>query len=132
MLSLAQLKQALRRLARAPVFTVVTVITLAFGVGATTAIFSVVEGVILKPLSYPGSDRLIGVWVKAPGWGFQKIALGPAVYFIDREQNATLQDIGVYWTDSFSVTGTGEPEDVRGLVVTDGTLPVLGVKQVLG
>jgi predicted branched-subunit amino acid permease len=57
MLSLAQLKQALRRLARAPVFTAVTVITLAFGVGATTAIFSVVEGVILKPLSYPGSDR---------------------------------------------------------------------------
>jgi hypothetical protein len=128
----AQLKQALRRLARAPVFTGVTLITLALGVGATTARFSVVEGVILKPLNYPGSDRLVGVWLNAPGWGLQKLPLGPAIYFIGREQNATLQDLGAYWSNFYSVTGTGEPENVRGLVVTDGTLPVLGVKPVLG
>jgi predicted permease len=128
----AQLKQVLRRLARAPVFTGVTLITLALGVGATTAIFSVVEGVILKPLNYPGSDQLVGVWLNAPGWGIQKLPLGPAIYFIYREQNATLQDIGVYWSNSYSVTGTGEPENVRGLVVTEGTLPILGVKPVLG
>jgi predicted permease len=132
MFSLVQLAQVLRRLTKAPVFTAVTVITLAFGIGATTAIFSVVEGVLLKPLDYPSSDQLIGVWVKAPGLGVQKMALGPSIYFIDREQNATLQDIGVYWSDSYSVTGTGEPEDVRGLVVTDGTLPILGVNPVLG
>jgi predicted permease len=132
MFSLGQLKQTLRRLARAPVFTGVTLITLAIGVGATTAIFSIVEGVILKPLSYPGSDQLVGVWLNAPGWGLQKMPLGPAVYFIGREQNATLQDLGVYWGNFFSVTGTGEPENVRGLIVTDGTLPALGVKPVLG
>lgn len=132
MFYLVQLKQVLRRFARAPVFTGVTLITLALGVGATTAIFSVVEGVLLKPLDYPSSDQLIGVWVKAPGLGIQKMALGPSIYFIDREQSATLQDIGVYWSDSFSVTGTGEPEDVRGLIVTDGTLPILGVNPVLG
>jgi predicted permease len=114
------------------VFTAVTVITLALSVGATTAIFSVVEGVLLKPLDYPSSDQLIGVWVKAPGFGVQKMALGPSIYFIDREQSATLQGVGVYWSGSFSVTGTGEPEDVRGLVVTDGTLPILGVNPVLG
>jgi predicted permease len=127
-----QLKQALRRLARAPVFTVVTLITLASGVGATTAIFSVVEGVLLKPLDYPRSEELIGVWLNAPGLGVQKIGLGPAFYFIDREQSATLQDIGVYWSDSYSVTGTGEPQNVRGIVVTEGTLPILGVHPVLG
>lgn len=132
MFSLVQIKQVLRRLAKAPLFTAVTVITLALGVGATTAIFSVVEAVILKPLNYPRSDQLVGVWLNAPGWGLQKLPLGEAIYFIGREQNATLQDLGVYWSNFFSVTGTGEPENVRGLIVTDGTLPVLGVKPVLG
>jgi predicted permease len=130
MVSLVELKQLVRRLSRAPVFTAVTVITLAFGIGATTAIFSVVEVVLLKPLDYPSSDQLIGVWLKSPSFG--KMALGPSIYFIDREQSATLQDIGVYWSSRYSVTGTGEPENVKGLVVTDGTLPILGVKPVLG
>jgi predicted permease len=132
MFYLVQFKQALRRLARAPVFTVVTLITLAIGVGATTAVFSVVESVVLKPLDYPRSEQLVGVWLNAPGVGIQKLGMGAAIYFIDREQTATLLDIGAYWSESSSVTGTGEPEDVRGLVVTDGTLPILGVHPVLG
>jgi predicted permease len=127
-----QLKQVLRRLARAPVFTVVTLITLAFGVGANTAIFSVVEGVLLKPLDYPHSEQMIGVSTNAPGIGLQKLGIGKFIYFIDREQSATLQDLGVYAMDSLSVTGTGEPEHVRGLDVSDGTLPILGVHPVLG
>ena len=128
----AQLTQALRRLARAPVFTVVTLVTLALGIGAITTTFSVVESVVLKPLNYPGSDQLVGVWLKAPGWGFQKIGLGPAFYFIGREQNATFQDIGVYYSNSFNVTGAGDPDNVRGLIVTEGTLGILGVRPVLG
>jgi hypothetical protein len=132
MFSLVQLKQILRRLAGAPVFTGVTLITLAFGVGANTAIFSVVEGVVLKPLNYPHSDQLIGVWLNAPGIGLQKLAMAQFIYFIDREQSASLQDIGVYASDSRSVTGTGNPEHVRGLDVSDGTLPILGVRPILG
>lgn len=132
MFYLVQLKQVLRRLARAPVFTGVTLITLAFGVGATTAIFSVVEGVVLKPLNYPHSDQLIGVWLNAPGIGLQRLAMAQFIYFIDREQSASLQDIGVYASDSRSVTGTGNPEHVRGLDVSDGTLPILGVRPILG
>ncbi len=132
MFYLAQLKQSLRRLARAPVFTGVTLLTLAVGVGATTAIFSVVESVVLKPLDYPRSEQLVGVWLNAPGIGIQKMGLGPAIYFIDREQSATLQDVGAYWSDSYSVTGTGEPQNVRGMVVTVGTLPILGVHPVVG
>jgi predicted permease len=132
MFSLVQFKQLVRTLSKAPVFTGVTLITLAFGVGANTAIFSVVERVVLKPLDYPGSERLVGVWLSAPGLGTQKLALAPSIYFIDREQSTTLQDIGVYESNSFSVTGTGDPESVRGLLVTDGTLPVLGVNPVLG
>ena len=129
---LDQLKQVLRRLSRAPLFTTITLITLAVGVGANTVIFSVVEGVLLKPLPYPHAEQLIGVWHAAPGIGFAELNMSPSIYFIDREQNTTLQDIGAYDGDSLDVTGAGKPEHVPGLDVTDGTLPILGVAPVLG
>ena len=127
-----QLRQVLRRLGRAPLFTIITLITLAVGVGANTVIFSVLEGVLLKPLPYPHPEQLIGVWHTAPGVGIPNLNMAPSIYFIDREQSSTFQDIGVYDGDSLSVTGVGEPEQVRGLDVTDGTLPILGVRPELG
>jgi predicted permease len=127
-----QLKQVLRRLSRAPVFTAVTLITLAVGVGANTVIFGVVEGVLLKPLPYPHAEQLIGVWYTAPGIGFNDLNMSASNYFIDREQNTTFQDIGAYDGDALDVTGSGKPEHVPGLDVTDGTLPILGVAPVLG
>jgi predicted permease len=127
-----QLRQVLRRLGRAPLFTTITLLTLAVGVGANTVIFSVVEGVLLRPLPYPHPEQLIGVWHTAPGIGLRELNMAPSIYFIDREQNTTLQDIGAYNGDSMDVTGAGQPEHVRGLDVTDGTLPLLGVAPVLG
>jgi predicted permease len=127
-----QLRQVLRRLGRAPLFTAITLITLAAGVGANTVIFSVLEGVLLKPLPYPHSERLIGVWHQAPGINIPNLNMAPSIYFIDREQSTTFQDIGAYTGDSFSVTGIGEPEQVNGLDVTDGTLPLLGVVPAVG
>ena len=127
-----QLRQVLRRLGRAPLFTAITLLTLAIGVGANTVIFSVIEGVLLKPLPYPHPEQLIGVWHTAPGINIKDLNMSPSIYFIDREQNTTLQDIGVYDGDSFDVTGAGEPEHVRGLDVTDGTLPLLGVVPAIG
>src|ERR1700745_1666627 len=99
------LRQALRRLVGAPMFTVITLITLAAGVGANTVVFSVLEGVLLKPLPYPHSEELIGVWHTAPGVGIKDLNICPSIYFIDREQNTTFQDIGAYNDDSISVTG---------------------------
>jgi hypothetical protein len=99
-----QLRQVLRRLGRAPLFTAITLITLAAGVGANTVIFSVLEGVLLKPLPYPHPEQLIGVWQTAPGIGVKDLNMAPSHYFVDREQNTTLQDIGVYTNDSLSVT----------------------------
>ena len=128
----SQLKQVLHRLRRVPVFTAVTLITLAVGVGANTAIFSVIEGVLLKPLPYPHPDELVGVWHKAPGLNVDELPAAPSNYFIYREQNHTLQDIGLYTSDSVSVTGVGEPEQVQALRVTDGTLPLLGIQPQLG
>jgi predicted permease len=127
-----ELKQVLRRLTRAPMFTLITLITLAAGIGANTVVFSVLEGVLLKPLPYPKPDELIGVWLTAPGIQIKEFELSPSDYFIFRDQNRTFQDIGLYAGDSMSVTGIAEPEQVRGLRVTDGTLPLLGIPPMLG
>jgi putative ABC transport system permease protein len=128
----AQLRQVLRRLGRAPFFTAVTLLTLAVGIGANTAIFSVLEGVLLKPLPYPHAEELVAVWLTAPGINLKEVNLSPSTYFVFREQSHTFQDIGVTTGYSMNVTGLGEPEHVSGLGVTDGILPILGVSPMLG
>src|ERR1043166_9002524 len=89
---ISQIKQVVRRLGRAPLFAAVILITVAIGVGANTVIFSVVEGVLLKPLPYKEPDRLIGVWYKAPAINIPKINMAEYLYFTDREQRKTLED----------------------------------------
>jgi predicted permease len=127
-----QLKQVLRRLQRAPMFTAITLITLAAGVGGNTVVFTVLEGVLLKPLPYPRANELVGVWHTAPGIGFQLLNSAPSNYFIYREQNQSFQDVGMYRDDSVTVTGVAEPERLAALNVTEGTLPILGIPPVLG
>jgi predicted permease len=127
-----RLKQLLRRLGRAPLFTTLTLITLALGIGATTLIFSVVDGVLLKPLPYAEPGRLIGVWFNSRAVNIKNLNIAPFLYFTIREQNKTLEDVGAYTGDSLSVTGRGEPEHVPGLDVTAGVLPILGVRPALG
>lgn len=127
-----QFKHVLRRLRRAPVFTAFTLITLAAGIGANTAVFSVLERVLLKPLPYPHSEQLAAVRLTAPGIHIKDFELSPSDYFIFREQSTTFQDIGLYQVDSVSVTGTAEPERVDALIVTDGMLPILGITPMLG
>ena len=128
----ADTKYVLRRLRRAPLFTAIALITLAVAVGANTVIFSVVNGVLLKPLSYPNPHRLIAVDHLSQQMGFKKMGISPSIYFVYREQNTTLADIGAYDGDELDVTGAGTPEHVRVLDVTDGTLPLLGVSPALG
>jgi predicted permease len=127
-----QLRQVFRRLARAPIFSAITLITLAAGVGANTVVFSVLEGVLLKPLPYPRAEDLVGVWQTAPGLNIKDLNVAPSTYFIFREQNQSFIDVGVYQYDSVSITGVAEPEQVQALRVTDGTLPLLGVTPTLG
>jgi predicted permease len=127
-----QIGQIVRRLRRAPLFTVATVVTIAAAVGANTAVFSVVEGILLKPLRYPGSERLISIRHTAAALNLKEFATGPSQYFIYREQGRAIQDIGLYDGDSASVTGVAEPERVSAVYVTDGTLPILGVPPALG
>jgi predicted permease len=127
-----RLRQLTRRLMATPVFTTVTLLTLAISIGANTGIFSVVEGVLLKPLPYPESDRLVGVWYTAPGINIKELNMAPYLYFTIREQSRMIVDIGGYDGDSFTVTGAGDPEQTPGMDVTSGALPLLGAHPALG
>ena len=127
-----QIKHVVRRLRRSPMFTAITLVTLATGIGANAAVFSVIEGVLLKPLPYAKPDELVGVWLTAPGIGLKDVNMSPSSYFIFREENRVFQDIGLWDSDSDSVTGLAEPEQVPTLNVTDGILPLLGVQPILG
>jgi putative ABC transport system permease protein len=118
---------ALRRLLHAPLFTTVTLLTLAVGIGANTAIFSVVYGVLLKPLPYPEPERLVGVWHTAPGMGIPILNMGPSNYFTYRDEGRVFEAIGLYDNGSASVTGQGEPERVQTLSVTHDIFSILRI-----
>src|SRR5436190_11623694 len=129
---LARLRLVSRRLLKAPLFTSVAVATLALGIGANTAMFSVIRGVLLKPLPFADADRLIGVWHAAPGLGIPRLNQAPSLYLTYRESNRTFEDTGIWDTTAVAVTGTGDPERVNGIEVTDGILPILRVQAALG
>ena len=85
----SELRQTFRRLQRSPLFASITILTLALGIGANTAVFSVVNGVLLKPLAFPEPERLIGVWQSALGLGIQQLNASPSTYFTYREESKT-------------------------------------------
>jgi hypothetical protein len=92
----SQLRQVLRRLVRTPMFTAVTLITLAAGVGTNTVVFSVLEGILLKPLPYPQSEQLVVITHVAPGINSKANFPGaPSNYFIYRDQNQSFQDVAM-------------------------------------
>jgi putative ABC transport system permease protein len=129
---IADVRYGLRQLRRNPGFTVVAVSTLALGIGGNTAIFSVVNGVLLKPLPYPRPQQLVDVSFSAPKIHMAHLGMSASMYFVYRQQSRTFEDIGLYGSDVVSVSGLAEPERVKALDVTDGLLPVLGVRPVLG
>lgn len=128
------LRHAFRRLGRSPVFTTVAVITLALGIGANSAIFSVIDGVLIKPLPYPNPQQLVGVWHLAPGVPDidGDLDCSPTMYFTYRDENRTFQDFGLFNRGRASVTGMGEPEQVQAIYVTEGVLQALGVRPTAG
>jgi predicted permease len=115
-----------------PTFTVMAVLTLALGIGANTAIFSVVSGVLLKPLPYPRSGELVALDHAAPGFDIPRAGAAPFLYFTYREEGRVFQDVAMWNTGTVSVTGIAQPEEVPALFATDGLLPILGVPPMLG
>jgi predicted permease len=129
---IARFRRLAHSLLRAPLFTTVAVVTLAVGIGANTAIFSVVHAVLLKPLPFDEPDRLVGVWHTAPGLNLPLLSQGPATFLTYREENRVFERIGLWDSASVSVTGRGDPEKVDVLMVSDTTLPALRVQPLLG
>jgi predicted permease len=134
---LRDVRYGFRALRHNLVFTVVAVMTLAIGIGANAAVFSVVNSVLLRPLRYPKPDELVALRQLAPGAaGLANFAngllLSPSMYFTYSEQNRTFQHLGVWNLGTANVTEIAEPERVRAVYVSDGTLQALGVPPAAG
>ena len=118
-------------------FTVVVVLTLALGFGANTTVFSVLDGVLLKPLPYPRAEELVALRQIAPGAqglasSADGLSLSPSMYLTYAENNRAFQSMGVWVATSSTVTGEGEPEQVRIIGVSDGVLQALDVPPAAG
>ena len=134
---LRDFRLALRRLRKSPGFAATVILTLAIGIGANTAVFSVLNSVLLKPLPYPDSDRLVALWLNAPGAeglaNFQSgLRLSPSMYFTFREHNRTFDSLGIWGEGNANVTGLAQPEEVRGAFISDGVLQTLDIPPVAG
>lgn len=121
-----------RMLVKNRAVTFVAVLALALGIGANTAIFSVVNTVLLKPLAYKNADQLVMVWEDATKYGFPHNTPAPANFIDWRDQSQTFEDMAAFADQSFNLTGTGEPERVVGQRVSTSLFPLLGVEPLLG
>ena len=124
------LRHAVRALLRSPRFAIVPILTLALGIGATTAMFSIVNGVVMRPLPYPNQDRLVELTHEAPGFGIDELYASPAIYFTYRDRSTTFETVGLWdWDASpVTVTGRGDPEAVSCVEVTREVLVLLGAR----
>src|SRR5439155_1399223 len=121
-----RLRHILRRLWQFPVFTSVAVFTLALGIGANAAVFSIVDGVLLKPLPYPNADELIALDHDAPGLTLKNTGAAAFLTFTYADEARTFDRIGLWRTNIANVTGVGDPEEVRTIQATEGAMRALG------
>src|SRR5215510_14055465 len=127
---MADIRFGLRMLLKSPVVTIVALVALTLGIGANTAIFSVVNGVLLRTFPYPDAERIVLVWEKSPRNDQNVINLGN--FFDWKDQNQVFTDMAVFFNRSFNLTGDGEPEEVTGQYGTTNLFSVLGSNPVLG
>ena len=131
--SIAQdIKIALRVLAKTPGFTFIAVLTLAVAIGANTAIFSVVDAVLLSPLPYPDSDEIITITLDASGAGAPELPFSDRGYWHFREKNRSFDDFGGFGSTLLALTGNGEPTQLSVGLMTNSAYSVLGVSPFRG
>lgn len=125
-------RSAFRLMRTRPLFAIGNVLLLALGLGATTAIFSVIHSVLLRPLPFPDSDRIVQVWESLPSRGFARMSLTEAFIWDIRDMNRSLVDYGGFHSASFTLTGGDSPQRVTGALVSVGFFRALGVAPVVG
>jgi len=123
-------RYALRGFVKRPGFALVAILTLALGIGANTAIFSVVDAVVLRPLPYAEPDRLVTAFETIAG--NDRRSVSPANYLDWRTQNNTFSDMAAMFYGNFNLTGDGEPERINGATITSNLMSVMGVTSQLG
>ena len=123
-------RYAIRLLLKRPGFAAVAILTLALGIGATTAIFTVVNAVLLRPLPFPDAERLVQVRIISSN--HESFSLPDADFLAWRSQNQTCDAVAVYWASPETLTGDGAPERIGSAAVTDRFFDVLGVRPLLG
>ncbi|HVT58985.1 MAG TPA: ABC transporter permease [Thermoanaerobaculia bacterium] len=126
------MRQILRQLARTPGFTLLCVFTLAVGVGSDTAVFSVLQGILLRPLPFPQAERLVGVWHTAPGLGLAEMPQSPATYQLYRQRGGTFAGIALYRQSTIELGEGDATAYLPAAEVTPSLFPVLGVAPELG
>ncbi len=132
MLSLAEFSYACRSLRRTPAFTITATVALAIGIGATVAIFSLVDAMLIRPFPLTQPDRLVEVWEDASHFGFPRNTPAPANFVDWKKRNHVFTDLAAVRGDLFAITGDGQPEEVDASLITANLLPLLGVSPVLG
>ena len=130
--AMRDLRHGVRLLRRSPGFASIAIVTIALGIGATSAIFSVINGVALKPLAYPNSDRLVYITSQFPTLGFDKFWISPPEYLELRERSKSYSDIAAYRTQAVNVSQGERPERVNAIVATANMFDVLGVHPRIG
>ena len=129
---MGRVRLALRIIVKQPFVTSAVLVMLALGIGSTTAIFSVVQGVLLKPLPFPEPDRLVEVWATLPARNINRTSFTEANFWDMRDMNRTFEEFGAWHGASFSLAGLNEPERLDGARVSVGFLRALGVRPVAG
>jgi putative ABC transport system permease protein len=126
------IRYGIRALRRTPGFTAVATLTLALGIGANTAIFSVVNTVLLKPLAYRDPDALVFVWERNTAIGKDRDVVAPPNYLDWKARNVVFEHLGAYRYGGFSLTGSGEPESITAVTLSSSLFRMLGVDAAIG
>ncbi len=126
------LRYAARRLRCTPSFSLTSILTIGLGIGAATAIFSAVDAILLKPLPYPHSGRLVALTHTAPGICIKELNMAPSLNYTYSEESRVFDGVSIWTKDSWTLTGLTEPEQVRGFSVSHGFLRTLGLRPALG
>src|SRR5687767_13126663 len=129
---LRDVRHGVRNLMRTPGFALVTILTLALGIGANTAIFTVVNAVILRPLGYPEPEQLAYLTTRFPNMGFDQFWVSPPEFFEFREISQSFAEVGAFTTGEVNLTASDRPARVRSASVTDDLLRALGVQVIHG
>jgi predicted permease len=126
------LRYAFRMMRRTPMFSALAILVMGLGIGASTAVFSLIDAVFLKPLAFHDADRLVMIWEEATHQGVPRGDVASSNYLDWKEQSEAFEDLAAYFGNAFNLTGEGEPERLDGIQATPNLFPLLGVQPLLG